>query len=295
MTTFDRRDFLKAAALAGAGLETIGNPKSFNLPDAVAAPRGMKVGIVTYNIAKDWDIPTIIKNCTQTKYDGVELRTGHAHGVEISLPPAKRQEVKKRFADSPVRIAQLGSTYEFHSTNPAEVRKNIEGCKEYIQLAQDVGSPAVKVRPNGLQTRAVVPVEKTLEQIGRSLAELGRTGSDHGVEIRLEIHGPETERVKYAQRILEIANHPMVVANWNSNQTDLEEGGLEQNFNRVAKKIRHVHMRDLYLEEYPWRKLVTLLAGINFEGYCCAEIPESNDPIRVMHYFRAVFLSYQGL
>jgi hypothetical protein len=74
----------------------------------------------------------------------------------------------------------------------------------------------------------------------------------------------------------------------------MEGGTLEENFARLAKKIRHVHMRDLYLEEYPWRKLVGLLAGIGFSGYCCAEIPESSDPIRIMRYFRAVFLAYQG-
>jgi hypothetical protein len=54
-------------------------------------------------------------------------------------------------------------------------------------------------------------------------------------------------------------------------------------------------MRDLFLDEYPWRKLIALLNGINFDGYCCAEIPESADPIRIMRYFRALFLAYQGL
>jgi sugar phosphate isomerase/epimerase len=262
---------------------------------APAVPPGsMKIGIVTYNIAKDWDVPTIIKNCSETRYDGVELRTGHAHKVELDLTPGQRLEVKKRFLDSSIRIAQMGSTYEFHAVDQAEVRKNIEGCKQYIQLARDVGAPAVKVRPNGLQTKAGIPVEKTLEQIGKSLHELGGTASDNSVEVRVEVHGPGTSRVEYIQKIMEVANHPMITVNWNSNPTDLE-GGLEQNFARVEKKIRHVHMRDLYDETYPWRKLMTLLAGIKFAGYCCAEIPESSDPLRVMRYFRALFLAQQGL
>ena len=255
----------------------------------------MKVGIVTYNLAKDWDIPTIIRNCTETKFDGVELRTEHKHGVELTLSAAQRAEVKKRFADSPVKIAQLGGTYEFHSANPEVVRKNIEGCKQYIQLAQDVGAPGIRVRPNGLQTKVGIPVEKTLEQIGKALAEVGKTGADHGIEIRLEVHGEETQRIDYCQKIMEYANHPMVVINWNSNDIDLQGGSLEQNFAKLSKKIRHVHMRDLYVEEYPWRRLIGLLAGINFGGYCCAEIPESSDPLRVMRYFRALFLAYQGL
>jgi len=254
----------------------------------------MKIGIVTYNIAKDWNIETTIENLSEVRYDGVELRTGHAHGVEISLSPSRRADVRDRFANSPIRIVQLGSTYEFHSPDPAELRKNIEGCKQYIQLAHDVGAPAVKVRPNGLATKAGIPVEKTLEQIGKSLRELGEAGSGLGVEIRLEVHGEGTQRLDYIQRVMEIANHPMVTVNWNCNQVDLEGGTLEENFARVENKIRNVHMRDLYVEEYPWKKLIGLLQGIGYAGYCCAEIPESSDPLRVLRYSRALFVAHQS-
>jgi sugar phosphate isomerase/epimerase len=294
MSEWNRRDFLKSSALAGTAVAGIASGSSaLSVPAPAVAP--LKIGIVTYNIAKDWDIPTIIKNCTETKYDGVELRTQHAHGVELSLLPAQRAEVKKRFADSPVRIAQLGSIYEFHSTSAEEVRKNIEGCKQYIQLAVDVGSPAVKVRPNGLQVKAGIPAEKTLEQIGKSLAELGRAGADAGIEVRVEVHGSETQRIPNYVKIMEYANHPMVTVNWNCNPTDLEGGSLEENFAKLSKKIKHVHTRDLFVEDYPWRKLIGLLSSIQFSGYCCAEIPESADPLRVMRYFRALFMAYQGL
>jgi sugar phosphate isomerase/epimerase len=292
MSRYTRRGFLTSATTAATACAIGSNPAKGTVFLPAAAQRAMKIGIVTYNIAKDWDVRTIIKNCTETKYDGVELRTSHAHGVELSLTPQQRLEVKKRFEDSPVRIAQLGSTYEFHSANPAEVLKNIEGCKQYIQLARDVGALGVKVRPNGLQVKAGIPAEKTLEQIGKSLRELGPTASDNGIEVRVEVHGSGTSRLEYIQKMMEVADHPMVTVNWNSNQTDMEGGSLEENFARVSKKIRHVHMRDLYVEEYPWRKLIGLLSGIGFSGYCCAEIPESSDPIRVMRYFRALFLAY---
>src|SRR5690348_10940825 len=110
----------------------------------------MQLGIVTYNIAKDWDLPTILKKLEALGYAGVELRTTHAHGVEVSLSPAERAEVKKRFDDSPVDLAGLGSTFEYQATDPALVRKNIEGTKEYVRLAHDIGAPGVKVRPNGI-------------------------------------------------------------------------------------------------------------------------------------------------
>jgi hypothetical protein len=82
---------------------------------------------------------------------------------------------------------------------------------------------------------------------------------------------------------------------WNSNQTDLDGEGFDSNFNLVKDKIFSVHMRDLFLDEYPFRRLLTRLNEIRFSGYCLAEIPESKDPVRVMKYFRALWLAYQDL
>ena len=73
------------------------------------------------------------------------------------------------------------------------------------------------------------------------------------------------------------------------------DGGWDDNFNMLKKQIGQVHMRDLMLDEYPWRKLITGLKDMNFQGYCFAEIPESSDPIRVLKYFRGMFRAYQGL
>jgi sugar phosphate isomerase/epimerase len=251
----------------------------------------MRLGSVTYNIAKDWDVPTIIKNFEATGFQGVELRTTHAHGVEVSLSKAERAEVKKRFADSKVELMGLGSTFEFQMTEQDKLRKQIEACKEYIVLAQDVGASGVKVRPNGLPKNA--PLDKTLDQIGRSLAELGPFAEDHGQQLRLEVHGAVTSLLPNIKRIIDVAAHRNVGVCWNSNQSDLEGAGFDHNFDLVKDKIFSVHMRDLYLEEYPFHKLLTRLNEIGFSGYCLAEIPESTDPLRVMRYFRGLWHAYQ--
>jgi len=285
-----RRDFLTAVAAV---------PALATLPSAQTArpapgPKGLKLGTVTYNIAKDWDIPTIIKNLTDVGMDGVELRTTHKHGVEIALSPAQRAEVKKRFDDSPVKIGGLGTTCEYHSPDPAVVRKNVEETKEWVKLAKDIGSPGVKVRPNGMPKE--VPEEKTLEQIGKALRECGVAAANEGVKIQLEVHGAESSRLPRIRKMLDFGgNHPAVQVCWNSNQTDLLDGGFEPAFNLVKKQIGQVHMRDLWVEEYPWRQLITSLVQLKFDGYCFAEIPESADPVRVLRFYRALFRAYQGL
>lgn len=292
-----RRAFLKAATVTASGVGLLSGSapaaESRSTPALAGGGRSpMRLGIVTYNIAKDWDVPTIIKNCAAAKFEGVELRTTHAHGVEVTLTKDQRAEVKQRFQDSPVTLMGLGSAFDYHTPDAARLRKDIEATKEYILLAEAVGATGVKVRPNGLPKEA--PVEKTLEQIGKSLAELGEFGAAHGQQIRLEVHGTGTSLVPHIQRIMEVANHRNVGVCWNSNQSDLEGAGLDANFDLVKNRIFSVHMRDLYLEEYPWRRLLTRLNETGFTGFCLAEIPESTDPLRVMRYFRGLWLAYQG-
>src|SRR5437868_6466175 len=94
-----RRQLFKAGALGAAVLST--NPGVLFAAEK-ARPARMRLGTVTYNLAKDWDIPTIIKNCEAAKFEGVELRTSHAHKVEVNLSKEERTAVKKRFADSKV-------------------------------------------------------------------------------------------------------------------------------------------------------------------------------------------------
>ena len=287
----NRRDFLSSVAVVPAlAIRQTPQPP----PRPAPARGGLKLGTVTYNIAKDWDVPTIIKNLTEVGFDAVELRTTHKHGVEIALSQAQRAEVRKQFEGSAVKIGGLGTTCEYHSPDPAVVRKNIDETKEWVKLAKDLGSPSVKVRPNGMPKE--VPEEKTLEQIGKSLAECGAFAREHGVTIQLEVHGAETQRVPRIRKIFDYGgNHPAVRACWNSNQADLLDGGFDSNFKLLKSQIGQVHMRDLMLEEYPWRKLITNLAQMNFQGYCFAEIPESADPVRVLKYFRGMFRAYQGL
>ena len=262
-------------------------------PSFVTAKPKYHLGTVTYNLAQNWDLETIIKNCTEAKFEGVELRTGHKHGVEVALSKAERATVKQRFADSPVKLWSLGSAFDYHTPDQAKLRKDIEATKEYLTLAHDVGATGVKVRPNGLPKE--VPEEKTLEQIGRSLRELGEFAGHLGLQVRLEIHGAETSRVPRCKKIMDVADHKQVGVCWNSNATDLEDGGFEANFDLVKDKIFTVHLRDIYLEDYPFRKLFTRLNEINFTGFTFAEIPESTDPVRVMKYFRSLWLAYQGL
>jgi len=244
---------------------------------------------VTYNMAKDWAVKTLIANCMATGFEGVELRTTHAHGVEPTLNPTQRAEVKKMFEDSPVKLWGLGSVCEYHAVDPAEVNKNIEITRDFVKLAKDVGAVGVKVRPNGLQLQAGIPKEKTLEQIGKALKECGKIAADYGIEIWLEVHGRDTCMPPNIYEIMKVADHPSVGACWNSNKTDIVNGSVKENFNLLKPWIRSSHIIELCDEAYPWAELFGLFKQMNYQRFTLAEIQGSSDPIRVMNYYRALW------
>ena len=149
------------------------------------------------------------------------------------------------------------------------LKKNIDETKAFITLCHDIGGTGVKVRPNGLP--GDIPVEKTLEQIGRSLNELAEFGACYGVQIRLEVHGRGTAHVPHIKTIMDIATNKNTVVCWNCNPQDLEGEGLAHNFNLVKDRIGTIHIHDLRNDNYPWSELFKLLRQAKFTGWTLLE------------------------
>ena len=254
-----RREFLAVTAAAAGGL----CPMTGLSAQKSAKP--LKLGLVTYNWGKDWDLATVIRNCAATGFAGVELRSTHKHGVEITLGAAERSVVKAQFADSGVELVGLGSACEYHAVDPDVVKKNIDETKEFILLCKDVGGSGVKVRPNGLPKN--VPVEKTLEQIGRALNEVGAMGADQGIQIRVEVHGRGTSEIPNMKTIMDVADHPNVVVCWNCNPSDMDGAGLAANYAMLQDRMGTVHIHDLINDPYPWTELFPMLKQTDAAGF----------------------------
>lgn len=287
-----RRDLLKTSALV-ASAAVVGQAPTLRAAERKpVSGKPLKLGLMTYTLAKDWDIETTIKNCTETKFEHVELRTTHAHGVEVTLTKAQRQEVRQRFEDAGIKLS-LASAFAYHHPDPAELRKNIEGTKEYTLLAHDIGALGIRVFPNALLVDQGIPEEQTLRQIGKAVAEVSEFAHDYGVQIRLAVHGRGTNIVGKVKKMVDYADSPHVYVNWNCDLNDAKGPGLEANFNSVRDRIGNVHLHELSDERYPYREFFRLLRQSGYQGYCDAEIPASCEPIRLMKYYRTLFLAYQ--
>lgn len=294
----NRRTLLRSAGLlaatAAAPVRAESQPSASASPESArsrAGPRKFDLGLVTYNLAADWDLTALIERCRAAKFAAVEFRTTHAHGVEPSLSKTQRDEVKKRCLDAGLVIWGLGTTCEFHSPDPAVVSKNITECRRFIELAVDIGAKGVKVRPNALPD--AVPVEKTIDQIGTSLRACGQAAADSGIEIWCEVHGNKSSAPPIMRKIMDAADHPKVGLTWNCNASDLVSRSIRESFELLATKIFSCHINEL-IGPYPHRELFALLAARGYDRYTLMEVPplrtkDAGDLVRFMRYYRSLW------
>jgi sugar phosphate isomerase/epimerase len=231
-------------------------------------------GLVTYLWGADWDLPTLLANCKKANCPGVELRTTHAHKVEPDLTEQQRADVARRFGDSGVTCVGIGSDERFDNPDPAVVKKAVERSKEFIRLSHDIGGSGVKVKPDRFHPN--VPKEKTIEQIGTALNELGEYAAGFGQQVRLEVHGQCAE-LPTIKAIMDVATSDNVFVCWNSNKTDLAGDGaaaenLAKNFALVRKRFGATcHIHELASPDYPFQDFINLLVKSKWEGWCLME------------------------
>jgi sugar phosphate isomerase/epimerase len=292
MSALDRRQLLQAGALATAGI--VSGPLRAEAAVKAGPPGKFRCGLVTYNLAAAWDLDTLLRACKASGVSPVEFRTTHKHGVEPTLSKDQRRDVKKKCADMGVDIWGCGSVCEFHAPDKSVVEKNIETCKHFVDLAADIGGRGVKVRPNALPKG--IPVEKTLEQIGKALIPCGQAAANAGIEIWVEVHGNGTNLPPHMKTIMEQCGHKSVGVTWNSNASDIVAGSVAESLKILWPWIRSCHINELYKDAagvYPYRELFRLFREHGYDRVTLCEVGQTyaDEKIgtEVLRYYKALW------
>lgn len=270
-----RRDFLATSLKAGLGTYVLAG-RGVSLASAAdeRAKANLRFGLATYQWGQDWDIPTLIANCTKAGVFGIEPRTSskYAHGIEPDLGAAKREEIKKRFADSPVKIVSIASGERLDWPEPAQLAAAIAAAKSHLQLSHDLGCCVVRVFPN--QFHPEVPREKTIAQIAKSLDELGLFAEPLGQEVSLEAHGNAGE-LPTIRAIVDQVTTKSVRVRLNCDARDAKGEGFDKNFDLVKDRLsRVIHIHGLKDPKYPYQQMVNLLVKADWDGWALMENSE---------------------
>ena len=60
-------------------------------------------------------------------------------------------------------------------------------------------------------------------------------------------------------------------------------------FDLLQPWLRNCHINELWNEKYPYRELFALFHQSGYARYTLCEIQETSDPIRLMHFYRALW------
>jgi len=252
----------------------------------------MKLALLTYNLARGWDLERIIKAAKALGFAGVELRVeaNHAHGVELERTPAERREIRSRIEDAYLEVAGVGTGCRYDSPDPAQRQAMIERTRRYVELATDLGARRVRVFGNDIP--AGVSRGECVRYVGESLRLLGEFAEPYGVDVLLEMHG-QFNYWGFARRAVEIANHPRVALVYNSDARDLVAGSVAATYGQVRGWIRHVHMHE-FVGPFPYPELFALLEADGYSGYFSSEVEEEPSAEHLLGTYANLFRAWAG-
>jgi sugar phosphate isomerase/epimerase len=245
----------------------------------------------------DWPFEKIADFAAENNYDGIEFR-----GIqrELDLPKcspfSSEQNIRnslKLLSDKNLKVVDLGSSAALHFPEGEERQRNLDDAKRFIDLAQKLNCPYIRVFPNDF------PKDRdrnaTMELIVKGLLEVGDYAKDTNVSVLLESHG-EVVYTADLQKIMQAASHPHVGMVWDAhNMWSVTKEPPAQVYAALKNYIRHTHIKDAKLingkEQYvllgtgdsPIFEAVDVLAKNNYKGYYSFEWeklwhPEIDEP-----------------
>ena len=271
MKQLKRRDFIKTATLAGIAFATV----PFDFKKYAPLLSFSTLG------CPDWSFGTILDFAVSNDYNGIEIR-GIKRELDLLKCPEfssreNIQSTRKRVEDKKIKIVDLGSSAEMHHPKGTERDKNMDAAKRFIELAQQLDCPYIRVFPN------IFPKgperDEITHNIVTALQELGNYAKGTGVKVLMETHG-ELVLSSDIENIMQSVNHPDAGLVWDVvNMWCVTKERPEQVYARLKKYIHHTHIKHLVFangkEEYvllgkgttPIFEAIDLLSKNGYKGY----------------------------
>jgi sugar phosphate isomerase/epimerase len=302
MIKFSRRKFLQASSLLMA---TPFVPKIFSMKKNQPLLSFSTLG------CPDWNFQAITDFAVQHNYQGIELR-----GLlrEMDLPKCPEFSNARNIAatltlmkDKNLAFVDLGSSTNLHISDNGERLKNLDEGKRFIDLAEKINCPHIRVFPNNF------PKDKdkneTMDLMIKGLQELGDHAKGSNVSVLIETHGDLVWSADI-QKIMEAAFNENTGLVWDvTNMWSITKEPPAEVYQRLQKYIRHTHIKDLKVTdgkehyvflgrgEVPIFTAIDALVAGGYKGYYSFEWeklwhPEIDAPELALADYSKVMVAY---
>jgi sugar phosphate isomerase/epimerase len=259
----------------------------------------------------DWDFAKITDFAVKHDYSGIELR-GLKRQLDLPKCPEfssekSRQATMKIMTEKKLKFVDLGSSCTLHFSDGAEREKNLVDGKVFIDLAQQINCPYVRVYPNLLPKDQ--DKDRTMEFISRGLTDLGAYAKASGVKVLMETHG-DLVWTHDIDKIMQDADHPNVGLVWDiTNMWTITKEPPSEVYRILKRYIHHTHIKDAKLVdgkvqyvrlgqgEVPLTEAINALVRGGYKGYYSFEWeklwhPELEDPETALAYYPVAMKKY---
>ena len=227
----------------------------------------------------DWTLQQVMDFAVQHGYAGIELR-----GLKRQMDLSKcneftqdREATLKLMKDKKLQFVNLGSSCSLHHTEGEQRQKHLTEGKAFIDLAQQLNCPYIRVFPDKLPKEQ--DKNATLALIAKGLLELGDYAKGKKVKVLMETHG-DVVWSQDIEKIMKEATHPNVGLVWDPcNMWTITKEPVAEAYSKLKKYIYHTHIKDAKLVdgkhqyvllgkgEVPIFETVDLLSKGRYKGY----------------------------
>jgi sugar phosphate isomerase/epimerase len=228
----------------------------------------------------DWSLTQIVDFAAQNGFKGIEVR-----GImrQMDLPQCKEfnkmnMPVSLRMLqDKGLEFINLGSSATLHFAEGNERKKNLDDGKRYIDLAQALKCPYIRVFPNNFPKEQ--DKNQTMDLIAKGLLELGNYAKGSNVTVLIESHG-DLIYVNDLQQVMKASEHKQVGLIWDmANMWTKTKESPGMAYEKLKKYIRHTHIKNakviddkitytrLAEGDAPIFEMIDLLSKGGYKGY----------------------------
>jgi sugar phosphate isomerase/epimerase len=254
-----------------------------------------------------WTFSQALQHASTNNYSGIEIR-GIKGDLDLPKNPifsaSNLASTRREAEDKKLKIVNLGSSANMHFLDPDKRQKNLDEAKKYIDLAQQLNCPFIRVFPNDLPKDQ--DEKATVGAIISSLVELGDYAKSSGVKVLLESHG-KVIKSDMLLHIMQETNHTNVGLVWDFfNMWSVTKESPTYMYSQLKKYIFHTHIKDAMLTEKgetytllgegnaPVREALLALKKGGYAGYYSFEWeklwhPEIQEPEIAFPQFRKTF------
>ncbi|MFA6945903.1 MAG: sugar phosphate isomerase/epimerase family protein [Pedobacter sp.] len=285
---YTRKEFLQnstilfAAAMTGSAF-TFGKNKPMLAFSTLGCP--------------DWPFKQIVDFAAIHGYSGLELR-----GIKRQMDLTKCNEFSSQekinetlslMKEKGLKFINLGASANMHFHEGPEKEKSINEAKSFIDLAQKINCPYVRVFPNKFPKDRTK--DQTISTVAKNLLTLGEYAKTRNVTVLLETHG-DFSGSDDILKVMKAVSHPNIALVWDiSNMWTITKESPALVYKKLKKYIRHTHIKDARLVgdklqyvlmgqgDVPIFEAIDILSKDGYKGYYSFEWeklwhPEIADP-----------------